>query len=166
MGYFLRSFSYADSRRVVVSYKGNYVHKVLVNREVKPAQEKVWIAFRIARHDHHSCWLGRKSSNKTKLFAAFYFVVCWFFKSTLIKFIQEYHQSVKQFGSRSGVPFWVHTVCNGYHFQQRTKVVTIERKLELDTCRYPPKICIDYYWGVVTLFLPAGTFVGRIGFGI
>ena len=30
----------ADSRRVVVSYKGKYVHKVLVNCLVKLAQEK------------------------------------------------------------------------------------------------------------------------------
>ena len=30
----------ADSRRVVVSYKRKYVHKVLVNRLVKLAQEK------------------------------------------------------------------------------------------------------------------------------
>ena len=29
-----------DSRRVVVSYKRKYVHKVLVKRLVKPAQEK------------------------------------------------------------------------------------------------------------------------------
>ena len=33
----------ADSRRVVVIYKRKYVHKVLVNRLVKPAQEKVWL---------------------------------------------------------------------------------------------------------------------------
>ena len=33
----------ADSRRVVVSYKRKYVHKVLVNRLVKLAQEKVWL---------------------------------------------------------------------------------------------------------------------------
>ena len=32
----------ADSRSVVVSYKRKYVHKVLVNRLVKLAQEKVW----------------------------------------------------------------------------------------------------------------------------
>ena len=32
----------ADSRRVVVSYKQKYVHKVLVNCLVKLAQEKVW----------------------------------------------------------------------------------------------------------------------------
>ena len=34
----------ADSRRIVVSYKRKYVHKVLVNRLVRPAQEKsvVW----------------------------------------------------------------------------------------------------------------------------
>ena len=32
--------SSADSRRVVVSYKQKYVHKVLVNRLVKLAQEK------------------------------------------------------------------------------------------------------------------------------
>ena len=30
----------ADSRRVVVSYKGNYVHEVLVNCSVKLAQAK------------------------------------------------------------------------------------------------------------------------------
>ena len=33
----------ADSRRVVVSYKQKYVHKVLVNSLVKLAQEKVWL---------------------------------------------------------------------------------------------------------------------------
>ena len=33
----------ADSRRVVVSYKQKYVHKVLVNRLVKLALEKVWL---------------------------------------------------------------------------------------------------------------------------
>ena len=31
------------SRRVVVSYKPKYVHKLLVNRLLKPAQEKVWL---------------------------------------------------------------------------------------------------------------------------
>ena len=31
---------YADSRRVLVSYKLKYVHEVLVNRLVKLAQEK------------------------------------------------------------------------------------------------------------------------------
>ena len=30
----------ADSRRVIVSYKRKYVHEVLVNPLVKPAQEK------------------------------------------------------------------------------------------------------------------------------
>ena len=33
----------ADSRRVVVSYKSKYKHKVLVNCLVKLAQEKVWL---------------------------------------------------------------------------------------------------------------------------
>ena len=33
----------ADSRRVVVSYKLNYVHEVQVNRLLKLAQEKVWL---------------------------------------------------------------------------------------------------------------------------
>ena len=33
----------ADSRRVVVSYRRKYVHKLLVNRLFKPAQEKVWL---------------------------------------------------------------------------------------------------------------------------
>ena len=33
-----------DSRRVVVSYKGKYVHEVLVNRLVRLAQEKeAWL---------------------------------------------------------------------------------------------------------------------------
>ena len=32
--------SFADSRRVVVSYKGKYVAEVLVNRSVKFAHEK------------------------------------------------------------------------------------------------------------------------------
>ena len=31
------------SRRVAVSYKRKYVHKLLVNRLFKPAQEKVWL---------------------------------------------------------------------------------------------------------------------------
>ena len=41
-----RSFSslpLIHSRRVVVSYKRKYVHKLLVNRLFKPAQEKVWL---------------------------------------------------------------------------------------------------------------------------
>ena len=33
----------ADSRRVVVSYKGKYVQEVLANCLVKLAQEKVWL---------------------------------------------------------------------------------------------------------------------------
>ena len=43
---FLRSFSSLPlnhSRRVVVSYKRKYVHKVLVNCLFKLAQEKVWL---------------------------------------------------------------------------------------------------------------------------
>ena len=32
------------SRRVVVSYKRKYAHKLLVNRFLKPAQEKVWLS--------------------------------------------------------------------------------------------------------------------------
>ena len=32
------------SRRVVVSYKRKYVHKLLVNSLLKPAQEKVWLS--------------------------------------------------------------------------------------------------------------------------
>ena len=34
------------SRRVVVSYKRNYVHELLVIRLFKPAQEKVWLGER------------------------------------------------------------------------------------------------------------------------
>ena len=47
MKQFLRSFSPLPliySRRVVVSYKRKYVHKLLVNRLLKPAQEKVWLS--------------------------------------------------------------------------------------------------------------------------
>ena len=33
----------SDSRRVVVSYKWKYEHKVLVNHLVKLAQEKMWL---------------------------------------------------------------------------------------------------------------------------
>ena len=43
---FLRSFSsllLIHSRRVVVSYKQKHVHKLLVKRLFKPAQEKVWL---------------------------------------------------------------------------------------------------------------------------
>ena len=36
--------SLIHSRRVVVSYKRKYVHKLLVNRLFKPAQEKVWLS--------------------------------------------------------------------------------------------------------------------------
>ena len=37
----------------------------------------------------------------------YYFVMLIFFKSTFTaKFFQEYHQSVKQFGSRSGRTFY------------------------------------------------------------
>ena len=46
MKYFLRSFSSLPLnhlRRVVVSYKWKYVHKVLVNCLFKLAQEKVWL---------------------------------------------------------------------------------------------------------------------------
>ena len=35
--------SLIQSRRVNVSYKEKYVHKLLVNRLFKPAQEKVWL---------------------------------------------------------------------------------------------------------------------------
>ena len=57
---------FADSRRVVFSYKLKYVHKVLVNRLVKPAQQKkVWLDELPSRHDQ-SCWLGHKTQNQTK----------------------------------------------------------------------------------------------------
>ena len=39
----LSSLPQIHSRRVVVSYKRKYVHKLLVNRLFKPAQEKVWL---------------------------------------------------------------------------------------------------------------------------
>ena len=36
--------------------------------------------------------------------------------SFLEKFFQEYDQSVKWFGSRSGLLLWVQIVCKGYQF--------------------------------------------------
>ena len=39
----LPSLPLNHSRRVVVSYKGKYVHEVLVNRLFKLAEEKVWV---------------------------------------------------------------------------------------------------------------------------
>ena len=47
----------------VVSNKWKYVHKVLVNRLVKLANEKMWLGDWPSRHDD-SCWLRRKESNK------------------------------------------------------------------------------------------------------
>ena len=41
--FIFRVLPLADSRRVVVSYKQKYVHKVLVNHLVKLAQKKVWL---------------------------------------------------------------------------------------------------------------------------
>ena len=35
--------SSADSRRAIVNCKRKYVHKVLVNRSVKLAEEKMWL---------------------------------------------------------------------------------------------------------------------------
>ena len=52
-------------------------------------------------------------------FVCFFFIIINFSK----KIFQEYHQSVKQFGSRSSPTFCrVQTVCKGY--QQSTKVAT------------------------------------------
>ena len=51
------------SKRIVVSYKREYVHEVLVNRLFKFAKEKVWWTDQ-PRHDHDSCCLGRKATNK------------------------------------------------------------------------------------------------------
>ena len=48
------------SRRVVVSYKRKYVHKLLVNRLFKPAQEKVWLGELTVPVD-----LGRKATKQT-----------------------------------------------------------------------------------------------------
>ena len=44
---FLCLFSFCPldhSTRVVVTYKGEYMHKVLVNRSFKLAQENVWLS--------------------------------------------------------------------------------------------------------------------------
>ena len=61
---------------------------------------------------------------------ACFFVVCGFFFSINFfqkKIFQEYHQNVKQFGSRSG-QIWVQTVCKGY--QQMIKVDTSEERVK------------------------------------
>ena len=58
----------ADSRRVVVSYKRKYVHKVLVNRSVKLAQEKSVVRWT----DHPNMTIAVdwdvKNQNQTKTF--------------------------------------------------------------------------------------------------
>ena len=57
----------SDSRRVVVSYKRKYVHKVLVICLVMLAQEKNVV--RLSDHPDmtmYSCWLLLKESNQTK----------------------------------------------------------------------------------------------------
>ena len=46
-------FPYADSRRVVVSYKRNYAHVVLVNLLVKLALVKLGFGKLTSRHDHN-----------------------------------------------------------------------------------------------------------------
>ena len=71
MKLFLRPFSSLPliySRRVVVSYKREYVHELLVNRLFKPAQEKVWLCELTAMtiHVHNvAVDLGRKATNQT-----------------------------------------------------------------------------------------------------
>ena len=55
------------SRRVFVSYKQKYVHKVLVSRLFKLAQKKVWLSELTSRHDH-SCCLERKATKRKKGF--------------------------------------------------------------------------------------------------
>ena len=68
---------------------------------------------------------------------AFLSSVDFVFKLTFSKKVfQEQHQSVKQFGSRSGLTFfsgliWVQTVCRGY--QQMTKVTTSGERVETIT---------------------------------
>ena len=42
-----------DSRRVVVSYKQKYVHKVLVNGLAKLARKKEWLGEMTARRNHN-----------------------------------------------------------------------------------------------------------------
>ena len=66
MKLFLRSFSSLPliySRRVVVSYKREYAHELLVNRLFKPAQEKVWLGELTVAVN-----LGRKATKQTNLF--------------------------------------------------------------------------------------------------
>ena len=66
MKWFLRSFSslpLIHSRRVVVSYERKYVHKLLVNRLFKPAQEKVWLG-ELTVPQWPAVDLGRKATNK------------------------------------------------------------------------------------------------------
>ena len=65
---------FADSRRVVVSYKQKYVHEVLVNCLVKLALGKQCAyASWLSQHDH-SCWLEHKDSNQTNKQETSYFV--------------------------------------------------------------------------------------------
>ena len=51
-----------------------------------------------------------------------------FFKINFFeKYFQEHFQSVRRFGTRLGLTFWVQTVCQGY--QQKTKVVASKERV-------------------------------------
>ena len=88
MNLFLRSFSSLPlnySRRVVVSHKWKYVHKVLVNNLFKIAQEKVWLGeltvppwpWKLLTWDVKQ---QNKQTNKLFTRVVFHvFVVCWYF---------------------------------------------------------------------------------------
>ena len=66
---FLRSFSSLPliySRRVVVSYKRKYVHKLLVNRLLKPAQEKSVVKWTDRPAMTIAVDMGRKATKTNK----------------------------------------------------------------------------------------------------
>ena len=54
-----------DSRKVVVSYKRKYVHKVLVNCLFKLAQEKVWLGELTVQTMTIAVDFGRKATKQT-----------------------------------------------------------------------------------------------------
>ena len=73
---------------------------------------------------------------------ACFFVVCGFFFpkiSFFKKMFEEYHQSVKQFGYRSGLTIWVQTVRKGY--QQTTPLEEKKLSAKLGSAGFRIYVC-------------------------
>ena len=80
-----------------------------------------WFGVQVSESRDTRIWFN--SLPDVKFYILFCRLLIFFNIKFIEKFFREYHQSVKQFGSRSGPTFcpnWVQTVCKGY--QQKTLV--------------------------------------------